>query len=157
VTPGTTSQDIPAATRASPSSSRLRSLSVLKLMGTKKSCGMGECGSCTVLLDGKAVYSCLTLAVRVDRKEVLTIEGMAREGQLHPLQKAFVEEGAVQCGFCTPGMILSGKALLDENPNPSEEEITRAMSGNLCRCTGYHGIIRAIRAASEEMKECGII
>jgi carbon-monoxide dehydrogenase small subunit len=124
---------------------------VLKLTGAKDGCGMGECGSCTVMMDGKAIYSCLTLAIRADGKEILTIEGLARGEELHPLQKAFIDHGAFQCGYCTPGMILSSKALLDENPNPSEEEIRRGISGNLCRCTGYNMIVEAIQNASKKM------
>jgi carbon-monoxide dehydrogenase small subunit len=128
---------------------------VLKLTGAKDSCGMGECGSCTVIMDGKTIYSCLTLAVRADGKEVLTIEGLARGEELDPVQKAFIEHGAFQCGYCTPGMILSSKALLEENPNPSEEEIRRGISGNLCRCTGYNMIVEAIQSASEERLKKG--
>lgn len=121
----------------------------LGLTGTKEGCGSGECGACTVVVDGKAINSCLYLAVEADGKEVLTIEGMAApDGTLHPLQRAFVEHGAIQCGFCTPGMIMSAKALLDENPNPTEEEIRHALAGNLCRCTGYIQIFRAIEAAA---------
>jgi len=128
---------------------------VLRLTGAKDGCGMGECGSCTVIMDGKTIYSCLTLAVRADGKEVLTIEGLARGEELDPVQKAFIEYGAFQCGFCTPGMILSGKALLDENPNPTEEEIRRGISGNLCRCTGYNMIVEAIQSASEKRVKRG--
>jgi carbon-monoxide dehydrogenase small subunit len=125
---------------------------VLRLTGAKNSCGMGECGSCTVLMDGKAIYSCLTLAIRADGKEIVTIEGLTRGEELHPLQKAFIDHGGFQCGYCTPGMILSSKALLDENPHPTEEEIWRGISGNLCRCTGYNMIAEAIKAASEKME-----
>jgi carbon-monoxide dehydrogenase small subunit len=125
---------------------------VLQLTGAKNSCGMGECGSCTVIMDGKAIYSCLTLAIRADGKEIITIEGLARGEELHPLQKAFIDYGAFQCGYCTPGMILSSKALLDENPNPAEEEIRRGISGNLCRCTGYNMIVEAVKVASEKME-----
>ena len=124
----------------------------LGLMGTKYGCGIGECGACTVLLDGKAILSCQTLAFTVDGKQITTIEGLERGGELHPLQQAFIDEGAVQCGYCTPGMILSAKALLDTNPDPSNEEIKQAIRGNLCRCTGYTNIVRAIKTASVEIK-----
>jgi len=124
----------------------------LNLTGTKKGCGIGECGSCTILLDGRPVNSCLTLAVSVDGKEVLTIEGLAGEG-IDPIQKAFIKKGAVQCGFCTPGMILSAKALLDDKKNPTDEEIKRGISGNLCRCTGYQKIISAIREVALTKKD----
>jgi len=120
----------------------------LDLTGAKKGCDAGDCGGCTVILDGKPVVSCLTLAVEADGRDILTIEGLAQNGQLHPIQNAFVEHGAIQCGFCTPGMIMSAKALLDENPNPTEEEVRRAIAGNLCRCTGYVKIVEAILAAS---------
>ena len=116
--------------------------------GTKEGCSVGECGTCTVLIDGKPIYSCLMLAVEAEGKEILTIEGLADSEGLHPIQKSFIEHGAVQCGFCTPGMILSAKALLDENPNPTEEEIRKAISGNLCRCTGYAKIVEAIASLS---------
>lgn len=125
----------------------------LDLTGTKEGCGTGDCGACTVLVDGKPINSCLTLAIEVNGKNILTIEGMARAGKLHPIQEAFIDEGAVQCGFCTPGMILSAKALLDENPHPSEEEIKRGIAGNFCRCTGYKKIIQAIQTASLRMKD----
>ncbi|MEW6673948.1 MAG: (2Fe-2S)-binding protein [Thermodesulfobacteriota bacterium] len=119
------------------------------LTGTKKGCDTGQCGACTVLLDGRPVPSCLMLAVDVKNRDILTIEGVARNGALHPLQEAFVSEGAVQCGYCTPGMILSAKALLDRNPHPTEGEIKEAISGNLCRCTGYVKIIQAIAVAAD--------
>lgn len=119
----------------------------LGLTGTKEGCGKGECGACTVLVNGSVVNSCLMLAAQAEDKEVLTIEGLSEDG-MDPLQKAFIDEGAVQCGFCTPGMVISAKALLMENPDPSEEAIKEAISGNLCRCTGYLKIIRAIKAAS---------
>jgi aerobic carbon-monoxide dehydrogenase small subunit len=121
----------------------------LGLTGTKEGCGIGDCGACTVLLDGKPVASCLTLAVEVRDREVLTIEGLSKDGDLHPLQRAFIDHFAVQCGFCTPGMILSAKALLDRNPHPVEEEVRQALSGNLCRCTGYVKIVEAVLAAAE--------
>lgn len=126
---------------------------VLGLKGTKEGCGEGVCGACTVLLDGKAVNACLVLAVQAEGKNLLTIEGLGTEGKLKPLQKAFIEAGAVQCGYCTPGMILSAKALLDKNPNPSETEIRRGLSGNLCRCTGYQKIIEAVQLTSKYNKE----
>lgn len=116
----------------------------LGLTGTKEGCGAGECGACTVILNGKAVNSCLCLALEADGGEVLTIEGEAKNGQLSDLQRAFIEKNALQCGFCTPGMIMSARALLNQNPNPSREEIKEAMKGNLCRCTGYETIIEAI-------------
>ena len=118
----------------------------LGLTGAKEGCDLGACGACTVLIDGKAVLSCLTLAVDSQKKEITTIEGLAREGKLHPLQQNFVNHGAIQCGFCTPGMILSAKAMLDKSPKPTEEEVKRGISGNLCRCTGYTKIIEAIMA-----------
>ena len=121
----------------------------LGLTGTKNGCEAGECGACTVLLDGRPVYACLVLAPKVDGKEIITIEGIGEEGKLHPVQKAFLTHGAVQCGFCTPGMILAAKALLDEKPNPSREEIEDAISGNLCRCTGYLQIVKAIEASGK--------
>ena len=120
----------------------------LGLMGTKKACNRGECGSCTVLVDGKPVNSCLVLAIEMEGKRILTIEGLAMQGKLDPLQEAFIKYEGFQCGFCTPGMLLTAKALLDENPHPSEAEIKEAISGNLCRCTGYIQIIEAIKAAS---------
>ncbi len=122
----------------------------LGLMGTKEACGQGECGACTVLLDGEPVTSCLVPAFKAQGRELLTVEGLACAGELHPLQKAFIEHGAVQCGYCTPGMLMSAKALLDRNPHPSKEEIKEAISGNLCRCTGYVNIVQAIKAACAE-------
>lgn len=121
----------------------------LGLTGAKLACDYGNCGSCTVLIDGKAVLSCLTLAMDAQGKDITTIEGMAQNGLLHPLQQAFVEHGAIQCGFCTPGMLLSAKALLDQNPHPDETEVKEAISGNLCRCTGYHKIADAILDVAE--------
>ncbi len=124
----------------------------LSLTGAKRSCQEGQCGACTVLIDRKPVNSCLFLAVEAQGKDILTIEGVANHGSgLHPLQKSFVEKGAVQCGFCSPGMILAGIALLDENPNPSEEEVRQAIVGHLCRCTGYVPIVKAILDAAQEM------
>lgn len=120
----------------------------LGLTGTKRGCDLGTCGACTVLIDGKPWLSCLTLAIAVQGKKITTIEGLAEDGKLHPLQSSFIEKGAIQCGFCTPGMILTVKAFLDENPSPSEEEVKRAISGNLCRCTGYVKIIEAILSVS---------
>jgi carbon-monoxide dehydrogenase small subunit len=120
----------------------------LELTGTKQGCGEGECGACSVLLNGKVVNSCLVLAVECAGAEVLTIEGLGRIGKLHPLQEAFVQNGAVQCGFCTPGMIMAAYALLKENPSPSEADVRRALEGNLCRCTGYRKIIDAVLAAA---------
>jgi len=121
----------------------------LGLTGTKEGCGEGECGSCTVLLDGRAVCSCLMLAVQARDREVTTIEGLAQDGDLDVLQRMFVEHGAVQCGYCTPGMIMSAKALLNEDPHPTEAQIRSALAGNLCRCTGYTTIIEAVSAAAE--------
>jgi carbon-monoxide dehydrogenase small subunit len=114
------------------------------LTGTKEGCGDGNCGSCTVLLNGQVVNSCLVFAIEVDGQEITTIEGLYQGGRLHPLQQSFIDEGAVQCGFCTPGMILTAKALLDSNPHPTEAEARLAIAGNLCRCTGYDKIVRAI-------------
>jgi carbon-monoxide dehydrogenase small subunit len=124
----------------------------LGLTGTKKGCAEGECGACTVIMNGKAVLSCLLPAFKADGGEIWTVEGMASQGELHPLQQAFLNEGAVQCGYCSPGMLLTAKALLDEDPQPSSQEIREAISGNLCRCTGYARIIRAIQAAAEKMR-----
>jgi carbon-monoxide dehydrogenase small subunit len=122
----------------------------LGLIGTKEACGEGECGACTVLLDGQPVASCLMPALKAQGREVYTVEGLASGGNLHPLQKSFVEHGAVQCGYCTPGMLMSAKALLDKNPHPTDDEIKEAISGNLCRCTGYVKIVEAIKAASSD-------
>ena len=121
----------------------------LRLTGTKKGCGQGHCGACTVIVDGKPVRSCVYPARRADGKSVETIEGLGREGELHPLQRAFVEHGAIQCGFCTPGMILAAKSLLDQNPHPNEQEIRAYMKGNICRCTGYKKIVEAIEGAGD--------
>ena len=123
----------------------------LDLKGTKEGCGIGECGACTVLLDGRAVNACLTPAGKVHGREVLTIEGLAADGRLHPLQTAFIETGAIQCGFCTPGAIMAALGLLTENHEPDDEEIKTALAGNLCRCTGYHDLIRAVRRAAGRM------
>lgn len=119
------------------------------LTGAKKGCDLGECGACTVILDGRAVNSCCVFAVSADGKQVETIEGIGTEEHPHPLQQAFIDAGAIQCGFCTPGMIMAAKALLDRNPRPTKEEVRQAMSGNLCRCTGYEKIEQAIGMAAE--------
>lgn len=119
------------------------------LTGTKEGCATGDCGACTVLMDGKPVATCMTFAMAAQGRALTTIEGIAQNGQLHPIQEAFMEFGGLQCGICTPGMILSAKALLDENPKPSKEEIRFALAGNLCRCTGYQKIVEAVVAASE--------
>jgi aerobic-type carbon monoxide dehydrogenase small subunit (CoxS/CutS family) len=130
----------------------------VNLTGTKQGCELGDCGACTVLLDGKPVNSCMVLAAQVDGSKVTTIEGLAQNGKLHPVQQAFIEEGAIQCGFCSPGMILKAKALLDRSPSPSREQIREALVGNLCRCTGYFKIVNAIEKAAtvlrnEEVKQ----
>ena len=122
-------------------------------VGVKKGCGSGDCGACTVLLDGRAVNSCLVLAGKADGSDVLTIEGLSQGGALHPLQEAFLDEGAVQCGYCTPGMILAALDLLTHHPDPSEEEVREGISGNLCRCTGYTKELRAIQVAAAKMRE----
>lgn len=121
-----------------------------RLTGTKEGCGEGECGACTIIMDGKAVNACLVLAGQAESANIITIEGLSVDGKLSRLQKAFVESGAIQCGFCSPGMIMSAKAILDRNPHPSEQDIKIAISGNLCRCTGYQKIVQAIKSASEE-------
>jgi len=120
------------------------------LTGTKQGCGNGECGACTVLLDGEPVNSCLVLALQADGKRVTTIEGLSKKGKMHPIQEAFIAHGAIQCGFCTPGMVLSTKALLDKKPRPKELEIREALAGNLCRCTGYQKIVEAIQSLASK-------
>jgi carbon-monoxide dehydrogenase small subunit len=125
----------------------------LGLTGTKKSCNEGNCGACTVLIDGKPVASCLVLAIDAQGKEILTIEGLSEGEKLHPIQEAFLKHGAIQCGFCTPGMVMSAKAFLDENPEPTKIQIRKAISGNLCRCTGYQHIVDSIMAASKIMQK----
>jgi aerobic-type carbon monoxide dehydrogenase small subunit (CoxS/CutS family) len=132
-------------------------LSVLRehfgLLGVKEGCGVGECGACTVLLDGRAINACLVAVGKVRERTVLTIEGLAKEGKLHPIQEAFVDLAAVQCGFCTPGMVLAAYGLLKENPAPSRQEVVEGLAGNLCRCTGYHDIIRAVQMAAKQMRK----
>jgi len=124
----------------------------LGFVDVKTGCENGECGSCTVIMDGKAIVSCLMLAAKADGKEITTARGLAKDGQLHPLQRKFIQHEAIQCGYCTPGMLMSAKALLDSNRHPSEEEIREAISGNLCRCTGYQQIVEAIADAASEAK-----
>jgi carbon-monoxide dehydrogenase small subunit len=121
----------------------------LGLIGTKEGCGIGECGTCTVLLDGMPVHACLVLAPKVEGRDVQTIEGLGRRDSLHPLQQSLIDHGAIQCGFCIPGILMSSKALLERNPRPTREEVKDAISGHLCRCTGYHQIIEAIKVAEE--------
>ncbi len=128
----------------------------LRLTGTKIGCSIGDCGACTVLMDGLPVFSCLVLAIEADGRSILTIEGLAENGKLHPLQQAFVEVGAIQCGYCTPGMVLTSLALLTDVPNPTDDDIRRALSGNLCRCTGYQKIFQAVKDAAIRMQEAGI-
>ncbi len=126
----------------------------LELIGTKKGCGEGDCCSCTVIIDGELALSCITLAVACQGKKILTIEGVERkDGTLHPIQQAYIDKGAVQCGFCTPGMIMATKALLDENPSPTRDEIRRGLSGNLCRCTGYTKIVDAVEEAADQISK----
>lgn len=125
----------------------------LDITSPKRGCEMGECGACTVIMNGKTVNSCLVLAVECEGANILTVEGLKPNGGLHPLQKAFIEKGAVQCGFCTPGMLMSAKALLDENPNPTEQDVKVAIAGNLCRCTGYKPIVDAVLDVAEEMRK----
>jgi len=125
----------------------------LNLTGTKEGCGTGSCGSCTVLMDGQAVNSCLVFAAEAEGKAITTIEGLSLDGGLHPLQQAFMDQGAVQCGFCTPGVILTAKALLDINPRPTESQVRGAIAGNLCRCTGYEKIVRAIMSVARSSEK----
>jgi len=125
----------------------------LGLTGTQKGCGIGDCGTCTVLVDGIATFSCLTLAIQVEGCSIETVEGLAQDGKLNQLQQAFVDHGAIQCGYCTPGMLMTTTELLRRNPRPNEHEIRRAISGNLCRCTGYQKIVEAIQVASEKNHE----
>lgn len=125
----------------------------LGMTGTKECCNEGDCGACTVIMGGRAVNACLVLAVEAEGEEILTVEGLARGGGLHPLQEAFIKCGGFQCGFCTPGMLMSAKALLDENPDPTEDEIRRGISGNLCRCTGYVKIIDSVKEAASVMRQ----
>lgn len=126
---------------------------LLGLTGTKNGCTAGECGACTVLMDGEPTNACMVLAVEADGAQITTVEGLASDGRLDPVQEAMIEHGAVQCGFCTPGMLISARALLDRNPSPSEEQIKDALRGNLCRCTGYVRIVRAVRAAAERGRD----
>jgi carbon-monoxide dehydrogenase small subunit len=125
----------------------------LGLMGTKRGCGIGTCGVCTVIIDGKAILSCLTLALECEGKAITTIEGISSEGSLHPVQKSFIENGAIQCGYCSPGIIMTAKALLDENPHPSDDEIKEALAGTFCRCTGHVKIMEAIKKVSQPAGE----
>lgn len=129
----------------------------LGLTGTKYGCGLGECGACTVLLDDKAISSCLTLAVSADGKEITTIEGMSSKGKLHPIQEEFVKHGAIQCGYCTPGLVMTAKTLLQEKPNATEEEVREYIKGHLCRCSGYDKIVVAILAAGKRLQENNVL
>jgi carbon-monoxide dehydrogenase small subunit len=128
----------------------------LKLKGAKEACGQGDCGACVVLLDGEVVNSCLVLAIQAEGSQIVTVEGLASNGQLHPLQQNFIENWAFQCGYCTAGMLISSYALLLDNPNPNPEEIRAAISGNLCRCTGYHEIIEAVGKTAADLQQPGI-
>lgn len=123
------------------------------LTGVKEGCGTGDCGACSITLDGQLVCSCLVLSAEVNDREITTVEGMVEGGKLHPLQEKFIEHAALQCGICTPGFLVAAKALLDRNPNPTEEEIRYALAGNLCRCTGYDKIVRAVQAAAKDMRK----
>ena len=125
----------------------------LELKGTKEGCGIGECGACTIIVDGRAVNACLMFAAQLDGREISTVESLDQAGQLHPIQEAFAEQHAVQCGFCTPGLLMSTRALLNEQSNPNRSEIVKAISGNLCRCTGYHSIIAAVENAAKQPKK----
>jgi len=125
----------------------------LGLMGTKRGCGIGTCGVCTVIIDGRAILSCLTLALECEGKAITTIEGISSEGSLHPVQKSFIENGAIQCGYCSPGIIMTAKALLDENPHPSDDEIKEALAGTFCRCTGHVKIMEAVKKAAQPAGE----
>jgi aerobic carbon-monoxide dehydrogenase small subunit len=139
--------------RVKPSATLLDALREdLGLTGAKEGCGVGECGACTVLVDGQTVNACLMLAVEAHGKQITTIEGLANGETLHPIQQAFVEIGGLQCGFCTPGMVLSAKALLDKNMNPTDEQIRKGLEGNFCRCTGYTKIIQSVKVAAEKMR-----
>ncbi|PKL81916.1 MAG: (2Fe-2S)-binding protein [Ignavibacteriae bacterium HGW-Ignavibacteriae-3] len=141
---------------ATATASNIRLIDLLRdkfnLTGTKEGCGIGECGACTILMDGRAVNSCLVLAAQANGKEIITIEGIADGDILHPLQRRFLSNGAIQCGYCTPGMVLSASALLSQNPDPSEEDIKEAIAGNLCRCTGYKQIIDAVKETAKELQ-----
>ena len=127
----------------------------LGLTGTKEGCSVGVCGACTVLVDGQMVASCITLAVTADGADIITVEGLAQDGKLHPVQQAFIDHGGFQCGICTPGQVITAKALLDVNPDPTEEEIKDWMMGNLCRCTGYYGILESVKNAARTSQEAG--